>query len=153
TSKFGIPGQLAVLPTGKTLERADPEGPVTRGEQTSNPAIGKLFIPGRMPGNTPNAIETQQAELRAQPEVTVRRLRNGRDLPWCKPLAEYPRLVCVLIDVKARVQRGRSRGTHQREPQRDHAWRDHCPVECVRPLQRRVPASGWNADLKTGIAP
>jgi hypothetical protein len=73
-----------------------------------------MFIPGGMPGHTPNAIEAQQAEFCAQPQITVARLRNRRDpLPLGEAFAEAPCGVRVLTDVEVGVERGRTRARQQ----------------------------------------
>jgi hypothetical protein len=132
--KLRILGQLTVCPTGKTLKSPDPEGSVARGEQTSNPVVGEVGA-GRKPGHTPNAIEAQQTEFRTQPQITVARLRKGRDpLPLGEAFAEDPFGVRVLTDVETRIQRGRTRAGHQGDAQRDQAWRDNCFLECVSPV-------------------
>ena len=57
-----------------------------------------------MPRDPLNAIETKQAELRAQPEITVGCLRNCLDAAFEKALPDRPRRVRVLIDIDRRVE-------------------------------------------------
>jgi hypothetical protein len=56
-----------------------------------------------LPRNRSNAVEANQAEFGAQPEITVRRLRNCVDEAFEKAVADRPRSVRVLIDVQSRV--------------------------------------------------
>src|SRR5262249_49848197 len=132
-SELRILGQPAVHPTGKTFQRADPDSPIARGEQTSNPPVGELFISGRVPGHTPNAVEAQHAEFRPQPQITIGRLRNGSDLPLCKAFAEGPCRVRVLVEVESDIQRVRTWAAHEGNDQRDHPLRESRPFECVGP--------------------
>src|SRR5262249_13115191 len=132
-SELRILGQPAVHPTGKTFQRADPDSPIARGEQTSNPPVGELFISGRVPGHTPNAVEAQHAEFRPQPQITIGRLRNGSDLPLCKAFAEGPCRVRVLVEVESDIQRVRTWAAHEGNDQRDHPLRESRPFEYVGP--------------------
>src|SRR5262249_48774939 len=61
------------------------------------------------PWHGPDTIETQQAELRAEPQVSIRRLRDGRDEALREALADPPRRVHVLARVESRIQRERRR--------------------------------------------
>ena len=68
--------------------------------QGSNVVAGEMLTRRRLPGNSADAIETQQSGLRRQPEVTVRGLSNFVDRARGKTLADCPRCVCVLADIE-----------------------------------------------------
>jgi len=95
--------QLAILPTGQPFVSANPKSSIARDEEFANKAAGKMLIPWRLPRDAPNAIEAKQAEFRAQPEITVGRLRDRLDGAFGKAFADLPRRVRVLTDVKRRV--------------------------------------------------
>ncbi len=82
--------QLAVLPTCQPLKSADPKSSIARGKQLSNRAAGQILTQRRLPGNGPNTIETNQAETRAQPELTVGCLRNCLDVALGKAVSNLP---------------------------------------------------------------
>jgi len=63
-------------------------------------AAWEMLARWRLPWDEPNAIEANQAKFRAQPEITVGRLSNGRDGAFEKAVADGPRVVGVLIDVE-----------------------------------------------------
>jgi hypothetical protein len=54
----------------------------------------------RLPWNGPNAVEPQQAEFGAEPEITVRRLSDGSDGAFEKAVTDCPRGMGVLTDVE-----------------------------------------------------
>jgi hypothetical protein len=76
SGKLGVLSRFAVLPAPKTLIWGNPETSIAGREQTWNSAAREVLTRGRLPRNGANAIETKQAELRAQPQITVRRLRH-----------------------------------------------------------------------------
>src|SRR5215469_5930032 len=106
-SKFRVLNQLAVLPTCQPFPSADPKRPVARDQHPPNISGGEMLTRRRLPGDAPNAIEAKQAEFCAQPDVTVGRLSKRDDTAFGKALANPPRRVRVLADVKRGVQ-GRS---------------------------------------------
>jgi hypothetical protein len=59
--------QLAVLPTGEPVRRANPKRPAASCEQQPNLAVGKLLTRRRLPGHGSNPIETKQPGFCAQP--------------------------------------------------------------------------------------
>src|SRR5262245_2646410 len=102
--------ELAVLPTGKPLPSADPKGAISGGEEGSNVAAEKLLTGRRVPWHVPDAIETQQAKLRAEPKIAVGCLCDGCDHPFRGTLANPPCRVRVLADVERWGQRERTGG-------------------------------------------
>jgi hypothetical protein len=76
SSKLRVLSQLAAIPTCKPFKRANPKSPVARREQAKNIAGGEMLIRWWLPGDSPNTVETKQAEFRTQPEITVGRLNN-----------------------------------------------------------------------------
>jgi hypothetical protein len=67
-------------------------------------ATGQMFIPRRSPWNHPNAIEAKQAEVGAQPEITIGRLSNCVDGALIEAVANFPRGVRVLTDIERRIE-------------------------------------------------
>jgi hypothetical protein len=63
--------KLTVLPACKPFDSADPKAPIASGEQVSNIAAGQMFTRRRLPWDAPNAVESKQAEFRAEPEIAV----------------------------------------------------------------------------------
>ena len=59
---------------GEPAKNADPKGSVAGGEQGANVAAGKTLTRWRLPGDHSNAVKAKQPELRAEPEIPVRRL-------------------------------------------------------------------------------
>jgi hypothetical protein len=53
-----------------------------------------------LPRYEPNAVEANQAEFRAEPEIAVGRLSNRVYGPFEKAFADHPNAVCVLIDAE-----------------------------------------------------
>src|SRR6266700_2049117 len=104
SSEFRVPSEPAALPTCKALVGADPKSPVAHDEQASNEIVGQMVTLRRLPSDIPDAIEAKQTEFGSQPEITIRRLGNGGDLSFRKPLADLPRRVRVLADVQRRIQ-------------------------------------------------
>jgi len=91
--------QLAILPTGQPFVSANPKRSIARDEEFANKVAGKMLVPWRLPQDAANAIEAKQAEFRAQPEITVGRLRDRLDGAVGKAFADLPRGVRVLIDM------------------------------------------------------
>ena len=159
SGKLRIPSQRAVLQTGQTPKRANPERSIGRSEQGSNPVVRELFIPWRPPRDAPNAVEAQQAEFRAEPEITVGRLSDGGDPAFGKPVAEIPRGVRVLIDGERGVQCERGITGQEEYSPRDNASRVHrgnlthfdesCKIDgrehCSRPSM--TPSDGLRCEL------
>src|SRR5712672_170 len=98
-----IVGQPANLPTRQSPVGADPQSSVAPGDQGTDETAGETFTRRGLPLHNPNAIETYQAGIRAEPEIAVRRLRDGEHLRLEKALANGPRLVRILIDLERRV--------------------------------------------------
>ena len=80
-----------------------------------------MLVRWRLPGDGPHAIESKQAEVRAQPEKTVGRLSNGADAAFEKTLADLPRRVRVLAHIQRRIQRERARTPRQQHAGQQNA--------------------------------
>ena len=113
SGKPGVRRQLAVLPTRQSPVGADPKSTVARSQQPYNEIVGKLLARRQLPWDGTNAIESQQPEIRAEPQITVRRLRDCCDPAFEKTVADGPRGVRVLIDVEGRVQGRRNAAARQ----------------------------------------
>lgn len=59
-----------------------------------------MLTRGWFQGDTVNAIEAKQAEFRAQPKISIGRLRHREDSTWGKPVPGGPREVRVLGDIQ-----------------------------------------------------
>ena len=90
TCKLRVLGELSVLPTHKPFRGADPKSAVVRGEQAENAAGREMLTRWRLPGDSPDAVEAHQAELRTQPKIPVGRLGNGEDGTFHKAVAHLP---------------------------------------------------------------
>jgi hypothetical protein len=55
-----------------------------------------------LPSYEPNAVEANQAEFRAEPEIAIARLSNRVYGPFERALADRPNAVCVFIDAETR---------------------------------------------------
>src|SRR5262249_7164201 len=104
---FRVPCHGSAVPADQAAGRADPERTVARAEQTSDGAGRKALTSGRLPFDRTDAIEAQQPEFGPQPEISIARLRDGRDHPLSKAFAVSPHGMYVLADVERRVQRER----------------------------------------------
>ena len=98
--KLRVLGQLALVPAGQPFTSPDPESSVACDQYSSNRAAGKMLPRRRLPWDGPDAIEAEQAEFGAEPEIAVGRLSNCVDDAFGKAVAGLPRGVRVLTDVK-----------------------------------------------------
>src|SRR6185369_1690892 len=76
--KLGIPDQLDAIPAYKAGKGADPKCAVARDEQAVR-SIRELLTRRGVPGDKANAIEAEQAEFAAQPQIPVGRLGHRED--------------------------------------------------------------------------
>ena len=97
---FWISGELAVLPTGKPFHRTNPKSTVARNQQGSDVIAGELLTVCRLPRDGLDTIEAEQSEFRAQPQITIRRLRHRKDGALGETFANFPRGVRVLADIE-----------------------------------------------------
>src|SRR5262249_4081750 len=106
-AKLRIPGELAVSPACKSFGCSNPELSVAGYEQAPNIVAGELLTGWWHPCVGLNSIEAEQAELRPQPEITIRRLGDCVDQAFEEAVADFPRRMSVLADLQSRVQRER----------------------------------------------
>ena len=71
SGELRVAGEVAAVPTRKPFSSANPKTAVARGEQASNVAAGQMLTGRRLPRDVPDAIESKQAEFRAQPKIPV----------------------------------------------------------------------------------
>jgi hypothetical protein len=71
-----IKAQLALIPTCEPVKSADPQGAVACCQQRQDIWARETLARGWGPWEKMNTIEANEAELRAQPKITVRRLDN-----------------------------------------------------------------------------
>ena len=116
---FRIFRQFAVLPTSKPLVCTNPQGAVARNQKGVDPIAGQLRTVRRLPVDGLHSIEAEQAGFRAQPQITIGRLRDCKDGSCRETLANRPRSVRVLVDVERGVQRKSARAACQQEGQPD----------------------------------
>jgi len=126
--------QLATAPTRETLPRSDPEGAVTRAQQSDYPVVGKRTTLRRLPMGHAHTVEAHQAGFCPQPQEPVLRLSNRCDVARYEALPNSPGSVRVLADIKPRIQGQcvgtlQAKQTGQQEPNggaRRAAHRHHC---------------------------
>ena len=87
-------GQLAAAPGYKAGKRANPESAVARDEQAVDVFVREMLTRGWLPGDTANAIEAEQAEFRAEPEIPIGCLGHRVDVAQGEPVPDGPR-VCA----------------------------------------------------------
>src|SRR5579859_2306495 len=114
-----IQGEPIASPACQARVRADPERAIARTEQTADVGIWERLTRRRLPRNGPDAVEPKQPQLRAEPQITVRRLTDGFDLASGKSLLSPPGSVRVLTDVERRIQ-----GESATPKSQQHADRD-----------------------------
>jgi len=59
SSEFHVLSKLAIFPTCKPFQGADPKSPVARNKQASNVAVGEMLTGWRLPRDIPDAIEAK----------------------------------------------------------------------------------------------
>ena len=74
--KFRVMRQSAILPARKPFVAANPKTPIASGQEASNLNAWEMLALWRLPRYAPNAIEAEQAEFGAEPEITVGRLSD-----------------------------------------------------------------------------
>jgi hypothetical protein len=79
---------------------ANPERPIACDEKVQDNTAWESFVRGRLPRDGSDTIEPQQAEFRAQPEITIGRLGNCPSRAFGKTVAYPPRSVGILADVQ-----------------------------------------------------
>src|ERR1700685_3788861 len=105
TRKLRVPPKFSVLPARKAAPRADPKGAVSRGEECPDQIGREALVRRRLPGNRPDAVKAQNAELGCKPQIPVAGLRNAVDLAPGKTVAILPGSMGVLRDIQRGVQR------------------------------------------------
>jgi len=121
--KRRICSQLTVLPTHQPVERANPKGSVACRQEGYHRGARKLLPRPQRQRHGPNAVEANYTRLRAEPEITVRRLGDCVDCPVHESVAMGPCGMRVLTYIQRRIQR-RSIGTPEQHAQR--AKRNEC---------------------------
>src|SRR4029077_52678 len=111
----------------KSFVSANPKSPVARGGQAPNVVGWKTLSGRRLPGDSPDAIEPKQGEIRPQPEIAVGRLSNCVNLAFGKAVANPPSRVGILTDVQRRIERQRARTRHQQDASQHKAQRQSLP--------------------------
>src|SRR5208283_103545 len=115
--KRRICSQLTVLPTHQPVEGANPDGSVACRQEGSHRSARKLLPRPQRQRHGPNAVEANYTGLRAEPEITVRRLGDCVDRPLHESVAIGPCGMRVLTYIQRRIQR-RSIGTPEQHVQR-----------------------------------
>jgi hypothetical protein len=85
-----------------------------------NPACGEPLTCRRLPANASDAVETNQADFRTQPEIAVRRLGNGVNGAFAKALVNSPLCVRVLPDIERWVYGESATAASQQDGQRQN---------------------------------
>lgn len=110
--------ELVVLPAGEPFNAADPESSIFGAALAVDRVRRKMLTWGRQPGNASATLETEQAEVRSEPEVTLGSLGDQRNCAFGEALANLPRRVGVLIHAEPRIKRPKAQ-THQAETMED----------------------------------
>jgi hypothetical protein len=76
SSQLRVLSQPAILPARKPFRAANPKTPIASGQEASNLNAWEMLALWRLPRYAPNAIEAEQAEFGAEPEITVGRLSD-----------------------------------------------------------------------------
>src|ERR1700758_262301 len=108
--KRRIGSQLTVLPTRQPVEGANPDGSVACRQEGSHRSAWKLLPSLQRQRHGPNAIEANYTRLRAEPEITVRRLGDRVYRTLHESVAIGPCGMRVLTYIQRRIQ-PRSIGT------------------------------------------
>ena len=74
----------------------------------------------RLPRDGFDTIEALQPRFRAQPQITIRRLRHRKDGALDEAFANLPRGVRVLAEIECGIQRESARAACQQEGQPDY---------------------------------
>ena len=101
SGQLRVDRQPAVLPACESLRGANPERSVTPSEQRSNLAGRENPVGG--PQRRADAIEPEQTELSPEPQITIRRLRDGINRAFCEAVGDRPGGMRVLTDVQRRI--------------------------------------------------
>src|SRR5262249_20715543 len=127
SAELRVHSERSGLPARHAVEGGDPQRPVARGEQRRDVSRRKTPTRRRLPRNRPNAVEAKQAELRAEPDIAVGRLRERGDGSLREAFSDSPGGVDVLADVERRIQRERTRDAHQQQARQRGAQCDAAP--------------------------
>lgn len=104
-----------------------------------------------LPGNTAHAIETKQAEFRAQPNIPIGRLRHREDSSRGKPVPGSPRGMPVLANIQRGIERQEGRSPEQ---QAQRAYRKECQtslhVQTRTSLRAILPVAIRLSDARKG---
>ena len=114
-----VSSQPAVFPAGKPSSGPDPKTTVARDTQTPDVAAGQTRPRWWLPRGAPHSIEPTQAGIGADPEITIRCLRDGKGDALEEPVADLPCGVRVLADVETRVEREGTQRALQENAGRD----------------------------------
>ena len=110
STELRTPGQLAAPPGYKAGIRANPESAVARNEQAVDVVCRADADPQRLPWAPSNAIEAEQTEFCAQPEISVGCLGHCIDVALEEPIPDGPCAMRVLADLQRWVQRKNTTG-------------------------------------------
>ena len=89
--------QTSAIPTDKAGVGTNPKSAVWGAEQPGDCSARQVLTRRRLPGDAAIAVESKQAEFRAKPKITIRRLGNGVDITFEETLA-YSAMPCGRID-------------------------------------------------------
>jgi|SRR5215471_15208069 len=112
--KLLVLSEFSVFPICQSFRSTDPKRPVASAEQAENSAGRELLTRRWLPGNGPDAIKAKQTKLGTQPEIPVGCLSDRADDAFGKAVADLPRRVRVLANVKVWIQSERTREAGQR---------------------------------------
>ena len=104
---LGVPIQLSVFPACQSFQRPDPEGTVTGGDQGPDICAWELITGRSNPRDESNTIESDQAELSTEPQITIGRLCNRANTSLQAATLNGPCCVAILAQFEGRIRRER----------------------------------------------
>src|SRR5215471_5267454 len=104
SSQRVVPSQPPILPACQTLIGADPQRSVSGGKQAENVIRREALIHWWFPRPIAHAVETEQTELSAKPQITVWRLSNGINSAFGETVTNLPSRVDILTHIQPCIQ-------------------------------------------------
>ena len=107
--KLRVTGQTSVIPADKASIRPNPKSAVWVTSRPVDCCVRQVLTRRRLPGDAAITVESKQAEFRAKPKITIRRLGNRVDIALEEPIPNGPGGVRVLANLQRGAQRESAR--------------------------------------------
>src|SRR5262249_27633737 len=121
-----ISGERGAFPAREPVLGTDPKRAVASRQKATNVGRRERLAGRWLPGHGLHAVEAKHAGVRTEPEVSVRRLGNGKDRAFEKAVADPPCRVGVLTDVERRIQCERTVRAAQHDGETDDRSSGSC---------------------------